>query len=86
MKRIITITCITLSALLILDTVNAGHAVVMFYLAGQIPGTNLTLSANAMLQIFALLIGFVLARISNAAIFSLVNRSVVFGRHNTLRP
>ena len=86
MKRIIIITCITLSALLILDTMNAGHAIVMFYLAGQIPGTNLTLSATVMLQIFALLIGFVLARISNVAIFSLVNRSIVIGRHNTLRP
>jgi len=65
MKKAITIICITLSALLVLDTMNAWHAVAMFYLAGDVPGTNITLSANTMLQLFALLIGFVVARIIN---------------------
>jgi len=65
MKKAITITLLILSALLILDSVNAGQAIVMLYLAGQIPGTSLYLSASTMLQGFALLIGFILARIAN---------------------
>ena len=75
MKNRIIITCLILSALLILDSMDAGHAIVMFYLAGLVPGTNVTLSPSTMLQVFALLIGFVLARISNAALRSLGDRS-----------
>jgi len=87
MKKLIIITCITLSALLIFDTMDAGHAIVMFYLAGQIPYTNTSLSASTMLQFFALLTGFVLARLGNRAVISLADRfSVVFRRNNTLRP
>jgi len=87
MKKIIIITCITLSALLIFDSMNAGHAIVMFYLAGQIPYTNTSLSASTMMQIFALLTGFVLARLANQVIVSMGDRlSVVFRRNNALRP
>jgi len=75
MKNRIIITCLILSALLILDSMDAGHAIVMFYLAGLVPGTNVTLSPSTMLQVFALLIGFVLARISNAVLRSLGDRS-----------
>ena len=74
MKKAITIICITLSAILILDSMNAWHAFAMFYLAGEIPGTNHSLSAATMMQLFALLIGFVLARIGNKAILSVVDR------------
>jgi len=76
MKKLIITTCLILSALLILDSMNAGQAIAMFYLAGQIPGTKNSVSASTMMEFFALLIGFVLARIS----------SVVIGRNNTLRP
>ena len=65
MKKALTITFLIFSALLILDSMNAGQAFVMLYLAGQIPGTNIYLSAGTMLEGFALLIGFVLSRISN---------------------
>jgi hypothetical protein len=68
MKKLITITCIALSAIIILDSFNAWHALIMFYLAGEIPGTRKSISASTMLQIFALLTGFVVARIGNHAL------------------
>ncbi len=54
---------------MILDSLNAGHALMMFLLAGIIPGTSISLSADVMMQFFALLIGFVLARlVGNATV------------------
>lgn len=74
MKNIIIITCLALSALLILDSLNAGHALAMFYLAGEIPGTQIALSASTMMEFFALLTGFVLARIGNRAVMTFFSR------------
>lgn len=53
---------------------NVWHAMAMFYLAGEIPGTRRSLSANTMMQVFALLIGFVIARIGNRAFLSLFDQ------------
>lgn len=64
MKKTLTIIFITLSALLILDSMGTAHAMAMFLLAGIVPGTNIAISADRMLEFFALLIGFVLARVS----------------------
>lgn len=64
MKKTLTILFISLSLLMILDSVNAGHALVMFFLAGVIPGTNIAISAGNMLETFTLLIGFTLSRIT----------------------
>ena len=74
MKKAITIICIILSAILILDSMNAWHAIAMFYLAGEIPGTHRSINAGTMMSIFALLIGFVVARIGNKAVLSLFDR------------
>jgi hypothetical protein len=63
MRKKIIIACLILSGLLILDSMNVGHAFMMFFLAGVIPGTNLALSAQTTLELFALLTGFVLARL-----------------------
>ena len=63
MRKFIILTCLSLSALIFLDSVNAGHALVMFYLAGVIPGTNFSMSASRMLETFSLLIGFTVSRI-----------------------
>lgn len=71
MKKIITIICLTLSTIIILDSFNAWHAIAMFYFAGVIPGTRTSVSPGIMLSIFALLIGFVLARVGNKAVLSL---------------
>ena len=74
MKKAITLICITLSIILILDSFNVWHAVAMFYLAGVIPGTRTALNAETMLSLFALLIGFVLARISNYVTLQITSR------------
>ena len=74
MKKTLIITLTILSALLILDSMNAWHAAAMFYLAGEIPGTHHSISAATMMEIFAMLIGFVVARISNRAVLSLLAR------------
>jgi len=77
MKKVFTIVFVLLSAVIILDSFNAWHALVMFYVAGEIPGTRTSLSASTMLSIFALLIGFVVARIGNKAVMSFFERSSV---------
>ena len=64
MKKTLTILFVSLSVLMILDTLNAGYALAMFLLAGVIPGTNIAISATTMLQAFTLLIGFILSRIT----------------------
>ncbi len=63
MKKTLTIIFITMSALLILDSMDFSHAVAMFLLAGVVPGTSMVLNADRMLELFALLLGFVVARI-----------------------
>lgn len=74
MKKTITIICIILSAVLILDSMDAWHAIVMFYIAGEIPGTHQSLNAGTMLIVFAILTGFVVARVGNTAVLSLFER------------
>ena len=64
MKKALTITFTALSVIIILDSLNAGHAIVMFILAGIIPGTNTAISAANMLEVFTLLIGFTLSRVT----------------------
>lgn len=66
MKKTLTIIFTALSFMIILDTFNAGHAFVMFFLAGVIPGTNISIAANQMLATFAFLMGFTLSRVSIA--------------------
>lgn len=68
MKKNVTIILTILSVLIILDSLNAGYALTMLLLAGIIPGTNIVISAAVMLEFFALVIGFVLARISASLI------------------
>lgn len=63
MKKIITIALITFSLLIILDSLNFGHAIMMFLLAGVIPGTNIAIDGARMLEFFALAAGFTLARV-----------------------
>ena len=81
MKKTLILTLTILSALLILDSMNAWHAVAMFYLAGEIPGTHHSLSAATMMEVFAMLTGFVIARISNRAILSLLVRKTTTFEH-----
>lgn len=64
MRNFIIITCLGLSFYMILDSMNAGHALVMFLLAGVIPGTNIAIEAGRMFEFFTLLIGFTLSRVT----------------------
>lgn len=64
MKKTVSIIFIILALMLILDSMNIGHMIAMFLLAGIVPGTNLVLNADRMLELFALLFGFVLARVA----------------------
>lgn len=67
MKKSLSILLTILSLILILDSFNAGNAIVMFFLVGAIPGTSLTIDASLALALFASLTGFVLARVVVAA-------------------
>lgn len=63
MKKTLTIILNILSLLLVIQSMDGFHALAMFLLVGEIPGTNITISATVCLEFFALLIGFVIARI-----------------------
>jgi len=49
MKQLLTTTFTILSVIIILDSMNFGHALMMFLLAGVIPGTTIVLSGEQML-------------------------------------
>lgn len=73
MKQNITILLTILSVLIILDSLNAGYALTMLLLAGVVPGTNIVLSAATMLEFFALVFGFTIARVSVALVQAYVS-------------
>ena len=75
MKKLITIIMVILSLLLILDSFNFGHALMMFYLAGVIPGTNIALGAAQMLKFFAVVAGFTVARVMAYTVRSLKSQT-----------
>lgn len=75
MKKLATIIFITLSLFIILDSFNFGHALMMFYLAGIVPGTNIALNAAQMLEFFAIVAGFTVARLMAYSIRSLKPRT-----------
>lgn len=80
MRKAIIIACLILSGLIILDSFNIGHVLMMFLLAGVIPGTNIALSATTMMEIFALLIGLIIGRISSYVIRQLSTRGPLSAR------
>lgn len=63
MKKLITIILTALSILMILDSMQAGQALMMFLLAGVIPGTNIVISGSTALSVFTGLLGFTAARL-----------------------
>ncbi len=71
MKKTITLIFIFSSLVLILDSFDVSHALMMFYLVGIIPGTNISIDAARMLEFFALFTGFIFARIVNSTFRSL---------------
>lgn len=75
MKKIITITSLILSALLILDSMNVGSALVMFIIAGQIPGTSVSIDAGSMLLFFMLISGIIAGRLTSKLIATMSQTS-----------
>lgn len=55
---------VLLSGVLIMDTVDAGHAITMLLLIGVIPGTNISIDADRMLEYILLLTGLTLSRVT----------------------
>lgn len=64
MRNVIIALCLIGSLTLILSAFQAGQAVLMFLLAGVIPGTNISLSPTETLVIICLIAGFVISRIT----------------------
>lgn len=77
MRKAIIITSLILSSILILDTFSFGYALAMFFLAGVVPGTQLVVSADQMLSLYALLLGFVFARVSQHFIRAAMSRKAI---------
>jgi hypothetical protein len=63
MKKKIAIICNVASLIIILYSVGAGYKIMMFLLAGIIPGTNIALSSTQMLILIIVLISAILARV-----------------------
>ena len=74
MKKTIAIIFTILSFIFILDSLNFGHALMMFLLAGVIPGTDISISAGRMMEFFGLLIGLVIGRLSTRPLQALFTR------------
>lgn len=72
MQKKIAITLTVLSGLIILDSLRVADALLLFFAAGQIPGTSLSLSADVMLLTIALISGVVMGRLSRLAVRSIL--------------
>lgn len=59
MKKTISILCTIASLALICDASNLGHKLMMFLLAGIVPGTNIVFSGDQMLALISTLAGII---------------------------
>jgi len=71
MKRTLITLLVIASMLLILDSINFSHALMMFLLAGVIPGTNIAIDGAQMLTLIALVVGFTLGRLTASFVKSI---------------
>lgn len=67
MKKALTIFFTVASVFMMLDSIDAGQAIVVFFLAGQVPGTSIVISASTMFEMYLLVLGFIGARLTIAA-------------------
>lgn len=74
-KKTLTILLTVFSSIIILDTLNFGHVIALFLLAGVIPGTNISLDADTMLIVFSAITGFTLSRLFIKLAAALLQRS-----------
>lgn len=84
MKNALSTLFIALSLVIFFDVVNAGQALMLFLLAGVIPGTNIVISATQMLEMVMLLLGLVVGRLNWHIVAGL--GGMLFARRNTLSP
>jgi hypothetical protein len=73
MKKIIIITSLIVSTILIFDSVNVGATLAMFVIAGQVPGTSTSLDAQALLFIYLLIAGFFTSRATSRLVAALTS-------------
>lgn len=64
MRKLIILFCLIGSSLIILDSFNFAHSIMMFLLAGVIPGTNFALSPIDMMAASATAITLILLKIA----------------------
>lgn len=64
MKKTITIISIIGALLLILDSANAGHGLMLWVFAGIIPGTNILVSPVGVMAIYVVAITLVILRLT----------------------
>jgi hypothetical protein len=67
-QKTVTSVSLVLSGVLILDSLNAGHAIIMLLIAGQIPGTDLFIPADTMLITLTGVFGVVCGRVTSRVI------------------
>jgi hypothetical protein len=63
MKKFITIVCVVGSTLIILDSFNTVHSLILFVLFGIIPGTNLIIAPIDMMAAIATAITVIILRV-----------------------
>ncbi len=61
MKKFIVIFCLVSSLLMILDSVNFGYSLMMFFFVGVIPGTNIQLTPEQMFGLSVIVATLVVA-------------------------
>lgn len=76
MKRTLITLLIIASLLLILDSINFSHALMMFLLAGVIPGTNIAIDGAQMLILIASIVGFTLGRLTVSFVKSISSLTI----------
>ncbi|MCX6728432.1 MAG: hypothetical protein NTV39_01525 [Candidatus Saccharibacteria bacterium] len=62
MRKYLTVFFLISSLLIILDSIHFGYALMMFFFAGIIPGTNLQLTPEEMLILYVIAAGIVVIR------------------------
>lgn len=67
LRKAIVITCVSLSAILVFDALNAPDALLRFIAAGHIPGTSIYLDASVMLALFMTGLGYLTGRLTTRA-------------------
>jgi hypothetical protein len=62
MKKVITIACLIASSLLIFDSMGIWYMLMMFFVVGLIPGTDIIIAPSIMIILIAVLFGVVVGK------------------------